>query len=173
MALDRLRRARLRSCSGAPPPASRRSGYDGPRSLWRPPRRSSRRAAAEDRWRRTSDELPAFGRSMEAMPQSWRPTMHPGGASAPQARRHHGASAGLMTTVASSAQRLLGSSPGDGSKNPREAGVFVLCVDRSEHLPGRAGIPRFELSSLGEWLAARPPGRAACSQTTTEDCDER
>ena len=46
-------------------------------SVWRPPRRSSRRAAADDLSCRTSDELLAFGRSMEAMPQSWRSTMHP------------------------------------------------------------------------------------------------
>jgi hypothetical protein len=38
---------------------------------------SSRRAAADDLSCRTSDELLAFGRSLEAMPQSWRSTMHP------------------------------------------------------------------------------------------------
>src|SRR6266496_6528699 len=41
------------------------------------PWRSSRRAAPDDLSCRTSDELLAFGRSMEAMPQSWRSTMHP------------------------------------------------------------------------------------------------
>src|SRR5262245_49449851 len=41
----------------------------------------------------------AFGRSIEAMPQSWRSMMHPDGSSAPHARRDHGPGAGLMTTV--------------------------------------------------------------------------
>src|SRR5215207_6896256 len=60
---------------------------------------SPRHAAADDLSRHTSDELLAFGRSMKANAAVLEVDDASNGSSAPHSRRHHGAGAGLMTTV--------------------------------------------------------------------------